>query len=203
MGKVRQAMTLFELVLVLALLVVITAVAIPSVESWYGNYRVTAAADTVRGAWAQARARAMEESRPYRFSVVPNRGNYRLAPEAPEFWSGSGSTGNGSMPEVTSDSQPPLILEETLPKGVRFLTGDQNQADSAGAPDVPVAADTGASPDEGAPIDPSAWSNPVVFFPDGTAREDAELVLRGRYARALQVKLRGLTGVVTSRWLND
>src|SRR5437588_5623421 len=66
----RPAFTLFELVLVMAILVMLAAVATPTLDSLYGTFRVTAAADSIRAAWADARTHAMNEGCAYRFSVV-------------------------------------------------------------------------------------------------------------------------------------
>lgn len=184
----RRAFTLFELILVLVVLVVVAAVAAPSLDSMLGTYRVTAAGDVVRGAWAQARARAMNEGRAYRFSVLPHKGNYRLAPDAPEFWAG-----NGGSPTTTDSNAPPLILEDALPKGVRF--NDPNGPPEA---DVEGGTDTVAAPGS---VDLGSWSTAVIFLPDGTARDDRELVFAARGSRSLSLKLRALTGVVTTRWL--
>ncbi|TMQ33677.1 MAG: prepilin-type N-terminal cleavage/methylation domain-containing protein [Planctomycetota bacterium] len=86
----RQGYTLFEVVLVLALLVLLAAITYPSLDAMYGDSKVTAAGDMVRGAWAEAQARAMDEGRAYRFAVIPNQGNYRVAPDSADFWSGNG-----------------------------------------------------------------------------------------------------------------
>jgi prepilin-type N-terminal cleavage/methylation domain-containing protein len=186
----RRAFTLFELVLALAVMVVIAAVSAPSLDSMFGSFRAQAAADSVRGAWAEARAHAMNEGRAYRFSIVPNQGNYRLAPDSPQYWAGAG----GSVAPDDSANRS-FVREESLPRGVRFMSSGQQ----AGAFDPRDTTAGGGA----AGIDPGSYTNPVVFLPDGTAREDAELVLQSRGARPLVVRLRGLTGIVTTRWLPE
>jgi prepilin-type N-terminal cleavage/methylation domain-containing protein len=182
----RQAFTLFELLLVLALLTVLAAVAYPSLDAMYGNFRVTAAADMVRAAWAQARAHAMNDGYAYRFSVVPGRGNYRVAPDVADFWGGNGAPASALDPD-----NPPFVYEDVLPRSVRFRTAKGGvETDLAGGGDSssPVGS-----------VDPGSWTTIATFLPDGTAREDVELVFQARGARALALKLRGLTGVVTTR----
>ena len=61
----------------------------PSLKSSYGYYKLTGGIDSVRAAWAMARARAVEEGRPYRFSVEPNGSRFRVAPDQADYWSGS------------------------------------------------------------------------------------------------------------------
>jgi prepilin-type N-terminal cleavage/methylation domain-containing protein len=173
----RKAFTLFELVLVLALLVVMTALAYPSIDSMYGTYRVQAAVDMVRAAWAAARSRAIDEGQPYRFAIIPGEGKFRVAPDSGNYWNGSG----GPAAEADSGVRP-YIQEDTLPKGVRF--------------DMPEApADSGsASPEAGGS---GAWNTVATFLPDGSAKEDVAIQFVGRGGgRALVLKLRGLTGVV-------
>ena len=188
MRRSRHAYTLFELILVMVILVVVAAVVAPSVDFLLGTYRVTAAGDAVRGAWAQARSQAMNEGRPYRFSVLPQKGNYRLAPDSGEFWAG-----NGGSPSTADPATPPLIVEDALPKGVRF-----NDPNGSGGTNFDSGSDTVLPPGS---VDPGSWSTAVIFLPDGTARDDLELVFGARGSRSLSLKLRGLTGVVTTHWL--
>jgi prepilin-type N-terminal cleavage/methylation domain-containing protein len=183
--KSRSAFTLFEMVLVLAVLVVLAAVTYPAFDAMYGGYRVTGAADVIRAAWASARAHALDEGRPYRFAVVPGKGNYRIAPDSPEFWTGNGPQQDGPNPA--------FVLEEALQK-VRFVHPDalrDGGTELSGDASLPVGS-----------IDPGMWSLVATFMPDGSAREDIEIVLHGRGARPLLLKLRGLTGVVTTKSLD-
>jgi prepilin-type N-terminal cleavage/methylation domain-containing protein len=183
----RRAYTLFELVLVLVILVVLAAIAYPSLDGMYASFRMTQAADQIRARWADARSQAMNEGRAYRFAVVPNKGNFRVAPDAPDYW------GGGGQPAAADPNNPPLIIDETLPKGVRFCTPDSWQSagsDAAGDSSLPSGT-----------VDPGSWSNAVTFLPDGTAKEDVEIVFTARGARPMVLKLRALTGAVSVRTL--
>lgn len=181
----RAGYTLLELMLVMAILVVMAAIAYPTAESMYGHLRLSQAADAVRGAWAQARARAIEEGRPYRFAIVPNQGNFRIAPDSPEFWGSSGPTQGAGDP-----ANGPLLLNETLPKGLRFS-----------APDAPAASGPAQGesslPKDG--VSPDLWSTRTIFLPDGTASQDVEIVFGASGTMGLVMKLRALTGAVTVR----
>lgn len=166
----RPGYTLIELVLVLALLVILAAVTAPKLDSLYGTFRVTAAADSVRAAWAQARAHAVNEGCPYRFAI--QTGRYRLAPDAPGYWADAGPNSLS-----TSSSEPPLVQEVDLPQGVELMAGS--------------GAEVGG--------DAAGWTTVATFLPDGTARPDVELSLRAPGARPLVMRLRGLTGAVSTR----
>jgi hypothetical protein len=163
----------------MAVITMLSALIYPSIKGMSGYYKMTGAVDSVRAAWAQARAHAIEEGRPYRFAVVPETGRYRVAPDGSDYWSGGGGGGDRGFQ-----------LEESLPSGVRFsVTG--------GAPLDPVdLPDTGSRGGNG-PVSSDSWSQPIIFLPDGTAREDAEIRFQVRGARTTSLCLRGLTGIVT------
>jgi prepilin-type N-terminal cleavage/methylation domain-containing protein len=181
----RPGYTLLELVLVLALLVIVGAMVYPSLDAMYGDYKLTAATDMVRAHWAEARARAVEEGQPYRFGVVLNQGNYRIAPDSGAYWSG------GEPPAPDDPALRPLVVEDALPKGVRFATPDIIQNNPASLP--------GDSALPAGSVDPGSWTKLVTFLPDGTSLEDVEIVFQARGGRPLSLRLRALTGVVTVR----
>src|SRR6476619_6079383 len=84
----RRGFTLFETLLVAGLLVIVAALAYPSLRGSYGYFKLHGGIDAVRAAWADARARAIQESRPYRFSVEEGGSHFRIAPDRADYWSG-------------------------------------------------------------------------------------------------------------------
>src|SRR5438105_14721693 len=138
----RRGFTLLEVTLVMAVIVLLAAMAYPSLEAMYADIRLTAAADQIRAAWADARARAIEDGQPYRFAVLPQDGRYRVAPDSDFQADGGGAP-------VGDSELPPLVIEDSLPKGVRF-------------------ADDGLA-GEG---DAGGWTTLGKFQPDGTASRD-------------------------------
>jgi prepilin-type N-terminal cleavage/methylation domain-containing protein len=175
----RPAYTLLEVTLVVALLAIVAALAYPSIDGMYGHHRLTAALDEVRGTWAAGRAHAIEEGQPYRFAVVLGKGNFRLAPDSPEFWEG-GQQGSGNGPQ-------PAIITGALPRGVTFANGNGGNA-----------APGGANPDTILPsVSPSQYQTLAVFLPDGTARDDVEIRFNVRGAAPAVIRLRSMTGVVS------
>jgi prepilin-type N-terminal cleavage/methylation domain-containing protein len=109
----RPGLTLLEVLLVMAIILALGAIAYPTLDAMYGDVRVKAAADEVRASWTEARARAIEDGRAYRFAVEPGTGKYRVAPDAIEFWDGSGGTAGES-------DAPPHVQEDELPNGIQF-----------------------------------------------------------------------------------
>jgi hypothetical protein len=177
----RSAYTLFEVVLVCFVILVITGLTLPTLKGMYGYYKLHGAVDSVRSAWAQARSRAIDEGRPYRFSVEPNGGHYRVAPDRSDYWSG------GAGP-ATDHHGKALVLEEALPSGVHFNVGDAPGGAPALVPDDAKEEKTKAS---------GQWSPGVVFLPDGTAREDVKVTFQVRGVRPATLQLRGMTGNVS------
>ncbi len=51
----RSGYTLFEIVMVMAVMLILSGIAYPSLKSMYGVHKLDGAIDTVRGAWAEAR----------------------------------------------------------------------------------------------------------------------------------------------------
>jgi prepilin-type N-terminal cleavage/methylation domain-containing protein len=167
----RRGFTLLEVTLVMAVIVLLTAMVLPSIEAMYGDVRLSAAADQVRGRWADARTKAIEEGRPYRFATQPD-GQYKIAPDTAEFWGGSGDATAG---ESNDPDSPPLVIEESLPQGIKFAD-ESNAGDSS----------------DGGP-----WQSALKFLPDGTASADKSITLQADGYRPVQLRVRALTGAVT------
>ena len=168
----RRGFTILEVLLVVAVMVILAAMAYPSISAMYGDLRVSAAADQVRGRWADARAKAIEEGRPYRFATQPD-GQYKLAPDTADNWGGStdANAGDANDPDI-----PPLIVEESLPQGLKF-------------------ADESTGGDSG---DSGPWQTAIKFLPDGTASADKTITIQAQGYRPVQLKIRALTGAVTA-----
>jgi type II secretory pathway pseudopilin PulG len=178
--RCRPSYTLLELMLVLAVIVMVSALAVPSIDGMYGYYKMNAAVDGVRGVWAQGLAHAQDEGVAYRFSVVPGKGNYRLAPDSSDFWS-------GGTPPVADPDNPPAVIDDSLPRGVTFAMGNNGPS-----PNVDSNAETSMPIGQ---VDSGSWSTVAVFLPDGTARDDVEILFQVKGARSKSIQLRALTGL--------
>jgi len=182
----RSAFTLFEILLVLAIMVVVLALAFPSIESMYADYRLWAGSDQVRGAWQTARAEAMDKGRAYRFSIVPGQGNYRVAPDSPDYWTSSPPANNGDPDNI------PIVIEGVLEKGVRFSSMDSLSQGAGSNLDAPPVTPVGS-------VSPEQWVTTAIFFPDGTAESDVEILFQMNNAQTVALRLRALTGVITAQ----
>jgi prepilin-type N-terminal cleavage/methylation domain-containing protein len=185
----RRGYTLLELAIVVAILAIVAAAAYPTMESMYADLQVSSAVDQVRAAWTSARVRAVDEGRPYRFAVVPGKGNFRIAPDSSEFWTGSGgSTANTG----DNSTDKPLLFEDALPKGVAFAVADSAALAAIDDTKLPIGS-----------VDPAQYSSVATFLPDGTSREDVRVIFSRKGVPPIVLRIRGITGAVTVRSLQD
>jgi len=170
--------SLFESLVVLAILVIAAAVVTPTLSSMLGNTPLNAAADKVKARWADARGRAVAEGRPYRFAVKENSGKFRIAPDSPEFWEGAaGSTA------------PPGAIDDKLPQNIRFCGAQSTDPGQANGQQGGQGTQGGGS---------GGWSCPIVFLPDGNTQQDAEIAFGGQGTKTLTLRVRASTGAVTT-----
>jgi prepilin-type N-terminal cleavage/methylation domain-containing protein len=95
----RSGFTLMEMVLVVMIIAIAAGIAVPVVESLLHPNQVAASIDTVRTNWEQTRARAMEEGRPYRFSIAEGGNTFRIEPDDADTNLDAGYTIEGELPE--------------------------------------------------------------------------------------------------------
>ena len=189
-------MTLLEVLLVLGLLVVVAAIAAPSVGITLDSSRLRSAGQLVRARLAKARIKAMESGRTYTFRYQPGGSGFAIAAwyshddylESSAL--ASATTGGASMTANTpvQNVMPPAseTLPEKLPESVTFAGSETT--DDMRAAMLMQSTSTGQSLD-------SDWSQPIFFYPDGTS-STARLVIMNVRQRYITLTLRGLTGVV-------
>lgn len=178
--------------MVIAIIVLIGAMIIPNMEASYNAYQVSAASDQVRAIWAMASSHAVEEGRPYRFAVRPGTGEFRVAPHSGTYW----SQGTPDRAAQEDDQAKPLVKEDQLPKGVSFMvsSGDEKTQGDANE-NTPTSSLRGASD--------STWDTVAIFLPDGSADEDVEVQFQASGTKPTYLRLRALTGVVSTRSPTD
>lgn len=182
-SRPRRGYTLLETALVGAVILILATLSYPALKSSYGYYKLQGAIDSVRAAWAQARSRAIEEGRPYRFALEEGGTHFRVAPDNQDYWSGSVPSDD---PEGVG-----LVLEQAVPAGVGFtVNGDA----STPAPELPEK--------EEVPPPSGQWSITAVFLPDGTAKQNVRILFQHKGVTPKALQLRGLTGTVTVQSVN-
>jgi prepilin-type N-terminal cleavage/methylation domain-containing protein len=161
----RRGFTLFELIVVMALLLLLAAIILPSVGAFRGDTRQRAAADSIRGEMAIARARAMEEGRPYRVAISQDKTRLRRAPDGADFAQAQGSDRFDAAAAVVDYAFEHVTAE--------------------------VVTEQDMLPPEAA----EGWVTVATVLPDGTCREDTALIVITEPDNgSLRVRVRGLTG---------
>jgi type II secretory pathway pseudopilin PulG len=176
----RPALTLVEVLLVLALLVIASAVSIPLLGASIDRARLVHSGDLLRAAWAKARLSAMQAGDTYAFRFEPKGSRFQIslasAISADGSTTGTSSTSESATSEEYTDSDILRLSRDQLPDGVIF---DSAQLASDARQSMPSTSD---------------WSEPILFYPDG-ATGDAVVLLANARGNSLRVTLRGLTGV--------
>jgi len=176
----RRGLTLVEIVLVLALLVVLSAISIPLMEGQISRAALNSGGDLLRGAWAKARLAAMQSGQTHVFRFEPTGSRFQIvaldalsAPANNELLAEDPET----KPEFTEFVR---LSQSRLPDGIVFNSGNISPSAQLMAT-LPTVVE-------------GSWSQPILFYPDGTT-SDASLVLANARNVAIRVTLRGLTGI--------
>lgn len=162
----RPGYTLLEMLVVLAVIVMIGAVAIPSISGFYGNSKQRAAADILRTRLAEARAKAMERGTPFRVAINTDKSRIRVAPDTDDFSS------------VTADDPPSynsLATEDTLDEATVELVAEQGDDRTPGN---------------------GGWITVATMRGDGSSKESRSTIVavKQRDFAPIQIQVRGLTG---------
>ena len=168
---------------------ILAAVAWPSLDRSLEAHRLRKAGDMVRTQWCRARVQAMRGGATYAFRYLPGQDRYTL-----EGYRGPEYVADTEEQDARSEALlPGEHSDKRLPEGVIFGIG-QTDPDTRAA-GVTIGADASESSEDG-------WSPPIYFYPDGST-STARLTLASERGYHLELALRGLTGIVTVRQIED
>lgn len=170
-------MTLMELLLVVAIMVVVTAVAAPTVQQTLANQSLKKSADRVRVAMGQARVKAIKNGEEYAVFFSPGGSFFNVAPFRSFEQQGALA---GQREQELSQGLTTSFEDDLLPRGVVFVAAEA-AIDSRGADILSTTGSQGAL-------------EPIFFYPDGTS-QDAIVTLQNQKQATIEVHLRGLTGI--------
>jgi Tfp pilus assembly protein FimT len=171
-----------EILLVLALLVVIAAVALPALSGPMHNQTLLKSAQLVRSEWANARVDAMRSGRIHVFRYQPNTGTYVVQPwfANDDYLNSNVRTVQGAPVEAIQSN---VSSESKLPEGILFYSSFVEFATRAGQVEQA--------------IELEGMTRPVLFYPDGTT-SDATVMLKNETPYFVKIQLRGMTGISTA-----
>ncbi len=179
----RPGYTLFELLLVLAIIAMMGALAIPSFTGSLAGYRLRRGAELVRSDWVSARNEAVRtgQIRVFRFELNGDR-----------FWVEPWYAEGDPAVDELGGAAPVTDLSETtafasyLPEDILFYSGEtDSDSRSITVEESFVGGTSGGD---------STFGRPVVFYPDGTT-STSRLYLTNERGQIIEISLRGLTGV--------
>jgi hypothetical protein len=179
--------SLLELMIVLGLLVIIGALAVPALERPLDAEKLRKSAQLVQAHWDKARVHAMQQGQIMVFQYQADSGRFRIMPWMADDVLIEGNTAaDPTGPSSTAVDSSGLLGE--LPEGVKFLTSiTLSETRSLDVESQLADLSQSASAD-------GAWSAPVLFYPDGTA-STAEVTMVNQTGSYVTLRLRGLTGV--------
>jgi prepilin-type N-terminal cleavage/methylation domain-containing protein len=163
----RRGYTLFEVMLVMAIIVSVIGAAVPIFRNSFEVERMRKGADVLRTAWSKARLQAMTSGLTHVFRFEYQSDHFVVA-----VW----DTGESE----TENSSATTVLEQPgeLPEGITFHAAEKvvdaraAQADSADTQNAPQ----------------------IFFYSDGTT-STAQVLITNNGERFIKVQLRGMTGI--------
>lgn len=195
----RAGYTMLELLLVLAVLAVILAVALPNVMRLFSQQKLTESAEKVRSLAASARVHAIDSGLVYQFRYEPGGGHFLVVPFEREFEGVSqNARGTGTAAGLGRFSK----ASGTLADGITFAAptllnpaGTGSAASATGMGQKLPSNLLSGLPDS-SKLENLSWSGPILFQPDGSAA-DATFDMVDKRNQHITLKIRGITGAIS------
>lgn len=179
----RQGFSLLELLVVIAVLLSVSAMAIPPMMDRLQSGRVQDAAESVREVLSNTRRYAIDAGVDYQFRYEINGRAFVAIPAEPSPVLANSYTGDEEDTRIVVEAGE---LDETL--FLRSMSGDETASESLeidAFTDLPNAGE----------LAQKTWSSPILFRFDGTS-EDRQFRVMDEGTRTAEVTVRGLTGSV-------
>jgi prepilin-type N-terminal cleavage/methylation domain-containing protein len=170
----RTGFTILEILVVVVVILILGAVIVPTINTFWADGRTKAAVDSTQTRLAEARSNAVNHGRNYQLLVSPDGCQIRVAADPSEQMEAS-ENGSAAQEFGVTVKFPPTVtlLPETL-------------------------ADTGASANS------SGWTLLVTYKPDGTCMEDnVEFSINEPGVTPQVFRIRGMTGTVAVNRKDD
>lgn len=204
----RSAVTLLELMLVLALLVAFAGIAIPSFEAMVSSRRLSQSIDKLRNDIMTGRVTAMRTGQAQVMRMTLQGKDYSIAPwlggsEAQDASAGATVMQSGQVIQTQATSGGGAVSTseasgstKQLSDGVQF-SAVETLVDSRNA--LAIQQSGGTVPNSGGSSqgDGSGLSAPLLLYPDGSCTT-AQIILQDDRGRRMAIQLRGVTGRLKS-----
>lgn len=194
----RGGFTLLELMLVLAIIAMMSAIAAPRISDMFERQKLRGAANDLRLVWDEARITAMRTGQAQVFNCLTQTGAYTVKPlmlqsDATDVGQGAtvmlsgGATGETMSNGLLTAADPTQAEPESLAESITFVscnvvgnmrayaTAQESQATGAGD------------------VNTQTVGQAVIFYPDGST-STAEVRIQNERGDVRAVQVRGLTG---------
>lgn len=189
----KYAFTIIELLLVLGIIAIVTAMAWPAFAEMFRSARLTDGASELRTFLRQARRQAIEDALVYRCDFLPDADQIRMVPSS-DPWTEEGGPASPA-PQETDEAFHPHRESIALPNGVRVLTQeefDEGPPEDEESRDSTIRAEGSKSTD----AETAAWVPLAELFPDGSASATTIRLVNEQNA-VIELVVDPLTGQVT------
>jgi prepilin-type N-terminal cleavage/methylation domain-containing protein len=195
-----RGFSLFEMVVVLALLSSLFAVALPAIFRPMAKNQLSQAARQLQSAMLDARARAVESGVPQKLRFEPSGRRYEIVArqdeeEQAESSDSSDMNGLSGLTQGNAPSDPSTAaalqpVQDELPDGVFFAEPDRNALFEES---LEAVATTAAMEEEADDAAGENWSAPIWFYPNGRS-QNTQLKICDSKSWCIDILLRGLLG---------
>lgn len=204
----RRALTLVEMMLVLAVLAIMAAITWPGLQRAWVDHKVDEATEMVRTHLARTRNYAIDSVLIYEFRYEPGGNRFVVVPHEPvEILSEQTNIDPQGQVSLGSSADQLVRVGGTLRAGVQFAVAVNDDAENLGIPVItPPPVPLADWQIQGLPnadeLSGVAWSEPMLFYPDGSAQQSI-LRLEDEYGQSVEISVRGLTGVVSAQRIRE
>ena len=174
----RSGLTLFEVLLVMVIIVVMAALAVPMLQRSFETQKVVSAADRVRAECGKARVSAMRSGEVYAFYYAENSNFFAVAP----FKDAASYVALTSTNDEANRFSDFDFEKNLLPRGCRFVGANVVQD---------TRAQMIASEDASGQVN---GMTPILFYPNGESQSAEIFVMADETGEVMKIKIRGLTG---------
>jgi prepilin-type N-terminal cleavage/methylation domain-containing protein len=195
----RFGFTLLEIMLVLTLIAMIGAVAVPRFADVFARQRLQASAEKIRLDLDRARLVAMQTGQAQMFECVIGDGKYSVHPLTQQkdmVNTGAGATvvtQYGAVAATTEDGMLAAAGTNALSGDVRTLEETVTFTSCIVSTDSRSYGLAQESQSNGGQLSVNTLGQAILFYPDGST-SNAEIRLQNKRGDARAVRLRGLTG---------
>ncbi len=179
--RLRGAFTIFEMLLVMAILVTILGIVWPALDRLHGEYRLRQGGQLVQVRLSAARVHAIDTGFVYEFRYEPGGQRFLVIPHDQSALTGQAAGQSRRIPKVAGRLPSPNAQFDLLSTG----SAPAQQISNDWLNGIPNATEFGGV----------NWSAPVLFYPDGSAGA-AQLIIRDHKSEFVTLTIRALTGGV-------